>query len=689
MQYTPESNVYQERCKGLCLFEDCTDSGYSGVFQSPYVNVSGRAFAPVEFDGTPKEKTPTSVRGSGSPKGKNRGPVRLLDKEPRMQQKESTVCWCETPKVYRKDAFLRHKLLMSKFNTDVLNVKGRPQCSKETKISDSVSSEHWLSASFESLDIVKESVASDGLKMDQDLQQSSRKRRILFTQMRTSTLNDGNLNSNNKPSSERKITLDEFERDSGPEAQKIDSPTYQPVWNKENSPSPVNGSDSLCTPSSLQTPTFIRSVCEDSGFSSLEKSQDSSVDHDGSFQELLCSSSKGSYDTPTQIEAKHKSRLQRQHRLSTLKEGGSQSEEDSSVQKNPQPSQQSSHLKEDEVFAEHAAPGSIFFVGSIVDQVPDSLASAKEKFTTPLRASTTTGENATPYSKGSFNADVTPPLRATPGDLSLTPALQLVHVLSQQKAQMFAGQSPSLKEQLKCTAVLTRTPVTFRTTMPLAGLIGRKMGFGKLDILTELKKRSLRHILSTILALLDPKSVCRCAQVCKTWNKMVQQDGQANLRRRNYLREAEAAFETGAAVHVIDAETRGTLRPRSALKIVQPFSRTSSYCTPQSGKSSLTPLANRTSHSGNRSKSDKFIEVAKTLFSDECLKPCPRCEHPARCRPVKREGVCSRTDCGFQFCTSCLCSFHSSKECGSRSIGRRNDILIPGSAESKRNVRRL
>lgn len=82
-------------------------------------------------------------------------------------------------------------------------------------------------------------------------------------------------------------------------------------------------------------------------------------------------------------------------------------------------------------------------------------------------------------------------------------------------------------------------------------------------------------------------------------------------------------------------------------------------------------------------------QVAKTLFNDECLKPCPRCQHPARCHSVKGEGICSRADCGFQFCTACLCAFHGSRECGSQSAGRRKDKLLPGSAQSKRNIRRL
>lgn len=86
----------------------------------------------------------------------------------------------------------------------------------------------------------------------------------------------------------------------------------------------------------------------------------------------------------------------------------------------------------------------------------------------------------------------------------------------------------------------------------------------------------------------------------------------------------------------------------------------------------------------------RSFQVAKTLFNDECLRHCPRCQHPAKCQVVKGEGVCTRADCAFQFCTACLCAFHGSKECGSGSVGRRKkDSLLPGSAQSKRNIRRL
>uniref|UniRef100_A0A3B4TW35 F-box protein 43 n=1 Tax=Seriola dumerili TaxID=41447 RepID=A0A3B4TW35_SERDU len=551
---------------------------------------SSRSLSPVEFNETPKE----NLRLSVTPKRRTRESVRFLDKESRGVQQPSSVSWCETPKVYKRDASLRHRLLIS-------------PCTRRTESSISASSEHWFSASFDSLDTVMGALASSTLKLEQYLPLSGRKSRLLFSQVRTSTLEDGKLHSGLPSNFERSVSLSD-----------------------ENSLSPVSG-----VTNGLNDSLSMLSVCEDSGFSSLtvEKSEDSSVDHDGSFQELLLSASRRNCETPNLVEAKRRSRFQRQHRLSTLKEGGSQSEEDPTDRKDQHLYQCHSQSKDD-VFTDCA---------------------------TPRSATMAKPENMTPYS------------------------------IAPQKAYVFAGQSPSLKEQLKSTAELAKTPVTFRTTMPLAGLIGRKMGLGKMDILTELKKRSLRHILAVILSHLTSEGIYRCGRVCKSWNEIIQHNKQANFRRRNHLSELKATLELGGAVHVPDAETRLTLLKRSALKTVQAQSRTSSYCTPQSANSTLIQLQHRAAHSGgSSSKREKFLEIAKTLFNDECLKPCPRCQHPARCHSVKGEGVCSRADCGFQFCTSCFCAFHGSRECGSRSVGRRkNDIILPGSAQSKRNVRRL
>uniref|UniRef100_A0A3P9Q8X7 F-box protein 43 n=1 Tax=Poecilia reticulata TaxID=8081 RepID=A0A3P9Q8X7_POERE len=581
MQCTPKSNINPQSYKGQPYNEDCSDSGLLGWFQSPG-SITGVALSdslsPSELIETPKE----NLRLHVTPKEQSRESVKVLSKYTR--DAASVVNWCETPKLNRRGFILCHKLLTCK-PTVVKNDSTGSPITTNAEASLSRRSEHWLSESFDSLDVASGG-ATRSLNVGHDLAMSGRKQRLLFSQVRTSTCEDGKLNTCLLSSFDRSVSIIEsdFRGNISSCQLDVDTPSHDslfPLLTKENFPSPISSESILCDGTSV----FNTSMNEDSGFSSLtlDKSQDSS-DHDGSFQELLISASKGTGRTLTDV--KRRSRLHRQHRLSTLKEGGSQSEEDQANRKHENPSKCSSHSTDD-VFAD-----------------------------------------ATPCNPAHHSMT---PLRTTP------------------------------------------TAVMFRTSMPLAGLIGRKMGLRKLDILTELKKRNLRHILANMFS--------KCSLVCRSWNEIIEQDHQASLRRRIHLSELED----------LQGETRSALPKRSALKKIQAQSRTSSssYCTPPLANTLATPQ-HGTLSTGSSTKRDKFLEVAKTLFHDECLKPCPRCQHPARCHLVKGEGVCSRVDCGFQFCVSCLCAFHGSRECGSQSAGRRKkDNLLPGSALSKRNVRRL
>ncbi|KAM6967828.1 F-box only protein 43 [Aplochiton taeniatus] len=512
-------------------------------------------------------------------------------------------------------------------------------------------------------------LATSTLKPE-DMPQSGRKRRLLFSQIKTSSLEDGKCNLSDLSSFERNVSLSDADFDDSIissnhlSTEMLHTPGQGKFFPsvKENFLTPLNNGltgNLGRSPSFLSvlscTPTLNseRSVCEDSGFGSLalEKSQDSLADHDGSFQELLPSSAARARDTPRLAEMKMRSKLELQRRLSTLREGGSQSDEDNG----------------------NRARANSALTGKLKQQL---LSVSKEDDV--------------------FDVKVTP-LR-TPGapdasldELSLTPALQLVHAMCQRNARRTLPEQSSLEELLRLTAAsVVATPETFRTTMPLAGLIGRKMGVGKVDVLTELKKRNLRHILAVVLRYLSSEEVYRFGQVSDSWNEIVRQDQLAHHRRKLYVKETKASFELSRASRVPDAETRLTLASRPALKSVQSQARTPGGCTPQSASGTLTPLQHRASTCSSRR--EEFQLVAKTLFNDECLKSCPRCQRPARCHTVKREGVCSRADCGFQFCTACLRAFHGSKECVSQSGGcsrSKKDLLLPGSAQSKRNLRRL
>ena len=79
--------------------------------------------------------------------------------------------------------------------------------------------------------------------------------------------------------------------------------------------------------------------------------------------------------------------------------------------------------------------------------------------------------------------------------------------------------------------------------------------------------------------------------------------------------------QQGGTVHVTDAETRLALTKRAVLGSIQSQSRSLSYCTPQSAKSTVTPSELNTSHSGgsSSSKREKFIQVSvEANPSHEC-----------------------------------------------------------------------
>ncbi|KAJ0065892.1 hypothetical protein NL108_000129, partial [Boleophthalmus pectinirostris] len=616
MQCTPEPNVFFNSDKQRACYDDCFDSGYSGLFYTPQSITRDGSSSLGESDETPKE----NLRLSATPKDRTR-----------FWSKDRAACWpstgwCETPKLYKRDASLQYRLAVCK---SILDVKANATKSPSKNLRKSGSGQ-WLSTSLDSLDTVIDTLSTSTLPLDDDLPLSGRKRRLLYSQVRTSTLEDGQATSEQLSSFDRRVSLSDAdfkESCSSSDSQTPRTNKFFPVLFKKSIQSPtcndLSDSSVWYTPSSLHTPKYTRygfvfdiyvlacliiyivfkciplhrSVCEDSGFSSLtlDKSEDSSVDHDGSFQELL-SATKGNSVTPNLLETKRRPRLQRQNRLSTLKEGGSQSEDDPTerIKKGKQP------LKEDEVFTA-ATPQRVPSLKPKETPSSESVAATKQDYRTPLRTSAKR-EGKTPFSSDST------PSRNTPLNLSLTPALQLVHAMCQQKAQTFNGQSPSLKDELRSTAALIHTPVTFRTTMPLAGLIGRKMGMGTVDILTELNKRNLKHILSLILGQLTPKCIYRCGQVCKSWKGIIQQDRRASFKRRSHLSELSSSLEQGEVSHVPEADTRTALLKRSALKTVQSQSRSQSFCTPQSGSRSTTPLRDSSFTSASSSKQDKFIE---------------------------------------------------------------------------------
>ncbi|XP_016053975.1 PREDICTED: F-box only protein 43 isoform X2 [Miniopterus natalensis] len=381
------------------------------------------------------------------------------------------------------------------------------------------------------------------------------------------------------------------------------------------------------------------STPEDSGFNSLclDRSEESLSDQESFFQELP-QKRKGTLKAGATVRRSR--RLGRLRRLSTLREQGSQSE-----------TEEESH----------------------------SIHSDSE--TTPAAASDfSESQPGSDSQSGDLILGFT--------DLSNTPALQLVHELfmkNRRKRFQQKGALEFLEERDEGKIAVLQCV--------LAGLIGKKMGIEKLDILTELKYRNLKHILAVVLDSLTAESLCSVWKVSRNWRQIIVQDKKANQRRKFYITRLKTDAER-AILNVQDAATRLHLLNRSALRSVQAQARTPSSQKEQVSTFSpwgevLTPIAS-SSIFHSHSKQEEYVKVAKTLFIDEALKPCPRCQSPAKYQPYKKRGLCSRTACGFDFCVLCLCAYHGSEECGRGAANPRSRRdALPGSAESKRNLKRL
>ncbi|KAK6490822.1 F-box only protein 43-like [Huso huso] len=567
----------------------------------------------------------------------------------------------ETPRPSKKDASLRRRLLMSKAATRGSTDNLRASVSR---LSFSISS-FKESGSNEVVEFPEnehfEALATSTLKTEEHVS-SCRKKRFLFSQMRTSTVEEPKSAANQPPVPEC-ITPVQFGSQNELDESIISCFTHEhlsqellmtPQSNKFSKPiqdkflTPVSNLAAkfqlnllvLSTPPVIPSVKLDTSIPEDSGFKSLDldKSEYSIHEHDGSFQELLPHKCK---ETPKVLEAKRRAWLERLRRLSTLREGGSQSEEQ---------------------------------VDSNTSVTKDLNSPGKVKKEPVAEEDDELFNETTPRNKSVLRLE----------DLTRTPALQAVHAMCLRSARKVPRHT-TVEDLLG----LSEGSKPFETTMPLAGLIGRNMGLRELDILAELKHRHLRHVLALILNCLSPDDIYRFGQVSEVWNEIVLQDKMKNRIRRSYMKQLKAVAEQGSQTRVPDAETRLNLLSRSALRSVQAQATVLSTPTPGSNGLPFTPIGGS---NGKKlaSKHDAYLKVAKTLFNDESLWPCPRCQCPARCHPVKKQGICSREECGFDFCTYCFCAFHGSKECCSPSTKRHTkNELLPGSAKSKRNLKRL
>ncbi|XP_061460218.1 F-box only protein 43 isoform X2 [Rhineura floridana] len=569
----------------------------------------------------------------------------------------------ETPKVAKKDLSLRRRLLVSKAaSVGSLGFSERQvslgNSRKKTCLAHFLSFDERISKC--SLDSPKEKsykpLATSTLKSE-DPTSGCQKLRLIFSQQRTSTIDDskskGSLlsepgclspiqpkSSKNTPNIFIDSVLTSF-NDQTTCSELAEAPrcTLSETNDRFITPisSPVEGFNlniaEINTPPVEEISNLSLLTPDSSSYNSLgfDKSGDSLSEHEGSFQELL----QKRIESSSILNSKRKlTKLQRSRRLSTLSERGSQSEKE--------------------------------------EDYDTTLANSKCKLKIAAGSIKEDDELV-------FNEDDNKCLVSNLGSLSRTPALQIMHELFMQNRSKRTEQNDLLKNIDEADMSVLKCIV--------AQLIGKKMGIEKLDILTELRERDLKHVLTLILDILTVESLCSMWKVSKNWREIVVQDKHANRRRKLYIKQLRAE----AKRCLLDAEDAATrlMMTRFALRPVQAQAKPVVLQMQSSCNDSLTPLG-CSPILQSASKQEAYVKVAQTLFSDEALKPCPRCRCPAKFQTLKKRGLCSREDCAFDFCILCLCAFHGSRECSSSSAKRQNrKDALPGSAKSKRNLKRL
>ncbi|KAM9627124.1 LOW QUALITY PROTEIN: F-box only protein 43 [Trichechus inunguis] len=656
---SPTVNLKYSSFRDFCPTSSLQDSGYSELVKScRFDNADKEFFGKKEGGSTLIHEHPeTSSLGLTHPLESPTQKKRFIFP---WKEKEKTPELCETPKVSGKKFLLRRKLNLS---FALLQGESESQNSSlESSVSQVLNVEKNIPSSASGFPRQNNfsPLVTSTLKTE-EATSSSQKLRLNFSQQKTSTIDD----SKGDCSLFEVECISPIQGNSFKDSMTHDFSDSSLSVNDENTYPELLGSvsgttcgtdeDIFVTPISslvanikfnasktLSPSTEVRgnaSTPEDSGFNSLslDKSEDSLSDQEGSFQELL-QKHKGILKVGDTIRKSR--RLGRSRRLSTLREQGSQSETEEEKQ-----------IKHSNSETKSAA----------ASDISESQLSCDSK----------SGDLILSFK-----------------NLSNTPALQLVHelIMNSKRKRFQQNDAHEFLDERDGEKIAVLQCV-------LAGLIGKKMGIEKLDILTELKYRHLKHILAMVLESLTAESLCSVWRVSRNWREIVIQDKKANRRRKFYVTQLKTDSE-GAILNVEDAATRLNLLNRSALRSVQAQARTPGSQKEQVPTLSpwgevLTPIAS-SSVTPLSSKQEEYVKVAKTLFIDEALKPCPRCQSPAKYQPYKKRGLCSRTTCGFDFCVLCLCAYHGSEECsrGAAKPRNRKDTL-PGSAQSKRNLKRL
>ncbi|XP_056147427.1 F-box only protein 5 [Lampris incognitus] len=230
-------------------------------------------------------------------------------------------------------------------------------------------------------------------------------------------------------------------------------------------------------------------------------------------------------------------------------------------------------------------------------------------------------------------------------------------------------------------------------------VIGGHMGRDYVDILSSLLSRNMRGILTCILARLGDMDLISCRGVSRTWRKIICEDTSALnrcQRAQQALKESRSCLGQKCC-----GLTRDAALPRVVMSCIQtlasskpssstPCSRAQRQGPPSQKDNTHTPLT-RGSH---RTRFNEYLEVAGSLKQHESLRPCRLCGSPAKYFSETQRATCTRPSCQFDFCTHCQEAYHNAIPCRAmlprtRHHPSKTTPIIPGTARSKRNLRRL
>ncbi|XP_053731590.1 F-box only protein 5 [Synchiropus splendidus] len=214
-------------------------------------------------------------------------------------------------------------------------------------------------------------------------------------------------------------------------------------------------------------------------------------------------------------------------------------------------------------------------------------------------------------------------------------------------------------------------------------VIGGHMGQEFVDVFQSLLYRNMRVILTKILALLGEMDLISCKKVSRTWRQIICEDAAALRRCKKAERELQESTNSLRRSEL----TRDVAETRVVLSCMQRLAST------PKPPSSSTPI-NSVHRASQASHFKDFLKASSGLKTHESLRSCKHCRSPATHYPEVQRATCTRQSCLFDFCTRCLGSYHGSTACRvvqprTCALSSGSTPILPGSARSKRNLRRL